>query len=226
MPFAPLKDNFFIITFKSEGDYRFVARGGPWIRKGVACLIAPFQDNARPSETVLDYVPIWVRFYDVPWNKQTVAYGEFVGSNLGKVMEVDIDQAQLEFSDYLRVRIALPLNKRLQTCFTAKLKGQAGTMVSPLRYERVPYFCFHCGFIGHNKEEYEKRVWGVPSLCYDESLRCSPKKKYMRRPMTASPAAKRNLFSSPAEIFSSLLGKPNFNGMHRASSNRGIRWRC
>ena len=115
MSFAPLKDNFFIITFDSEGDYKFVARGGPWIKKGVACLIAPFNGDARPSETVLDSIPIWVRFYDVPWKKQTVAYGRFVGSQLGRVEEVDVDPAGLQFSDYLRVPIALPLNKRLQT---------------------------------------------------------------------------------------------------------------
>ena len=58
MSFAPLRDNFFIITFKSKGDYRFIARGGPWIKKGVACLIAPFVENMRPSETVLDSIQI------------------------------------------------------------------------------------------------------------------------------------------------------------------------
>jgi hypothetical protein len=49
MVFKPLKDNFFIITFTSEGDYKFVAEGGPWIHQGTACLIAPFVNNAQPS---------------------------------------------------------------------------------------------------------------------------------------------------------------------------------
>ena len=68
-----------------EGDYKFVARGRPWIKQGVACLITPLAGDARPSEAVLNSILIWVRFYDVPWNKQTVAYGKWLGSHLGRV---------------------------------------------------------------------------------------------------------------------------------------------
>ena len=128
---------------------------------------------------MLDTIQIWVRFYDVPWNKQTEAYGRFVGDHLGKVEEVDVDKDGVEFSDYLRIRITLPLNKRMRTRFSTKIKGQP--VVYPLRYERVPHFCFHCGFIGHAKEECEKKIGGAPPLYYDASLRCSPKRKFVRR---------------------------------------------
>lgn len=61
--FKPVRKNYFIITFFSDGDYRFVARGGPWIYDGDALLVTPFDDNARPSETALDSVPVWVRVF-------------------------------------------------------------------------------------------------------------------------------------------------------------------
>jgi hypothetical protein len=64
MTFKPLKNNFFIITFSSEGDYKFVEGGGPWIHLGTACLIAPFMDN--PSAIMLGSIRLWVHFYDVP----------------------------------------------------------------------------------------------------------------------------------------------------------------
>jgi hypothetical protein len=105
MLFTPLCNNFFIITFTSEGDFNFVDGGGPWIHQGVACLLAPFVDNRQPSEAVLDSVRLWVRFFDVPWNKQTDAYGRLIGSKLGKVVEVDVDKEGLELKDFLRVRI-------------------------------------------------------------------------------------------------------------------------
>ncbi|CAM0905055.1 unnamed protein product [Alopecurus aequalis] len=164
-------------------------------------------------KTVLDSIQIWVRFYDVPWNKQTKAYGRFVGGHLRRVEEVDVDKAGLEFNDYLRVRIVLPLNKRLQTRFTTNIKGQVSPMVYPLSYERIPHFHFHCGFIGHAKEECEKKIRGLSSLCYDSLLRCSPKHKFERRSVStyAKPAAKKNLFfSSPTgSVGSSPLGMPN-----------------
>ncbi|KAM0925681.1 hypothetical protein ACQ4PT_004036 [Festuca glaucescens] len=105
MIFKPLKENFFIITFNREGDYKFVKQGGPWIHLGVACLVAPLDDSAQPSEAVLDTVRLWVRFYNVAWKKQTKEYGELIGSKLGKVVEVDVDVEGLELSEYLRVRI-------------------------------------------------------------------------------------------------------------------------
>jgi hypothetical protein len=212
MLFTPLKENFFIITFNSEGDFNFVDQGGPWVHDGVACLIAPFVNNAQPSETVLETVRLWVRFYDVPWNKQTKEYGELIGSNFGKVVEVDVDKEGLILSDFLRVRIDWPLKQRLLARFKITVKGKAASRVYPMQYERVPYFCFYCGLIGHSKEQCEKVILGVPSIMYDATLRCSPKRKYAGRSVSTSdvPPAKRNLrFNTPAgSVSSSSLGKP------------------
>jgi hypothetical protein len=156
MIFTPLSNNFFIITFTSEGDYNFVDGGGPWIHLGVACLLAPFVDNRQPSEAVLDSVRLWVRFFDVPWNKQTDAYGRLIGSKLVKVVEVDVDKEGVELKDFLRVCIDWPLKQRLLAHFKTTIKGQAQARIYPKRYERVPFFGFRCGLIGHNKEQCEQ----------------------------------------------------------------------
>ncbi|KAM0904538.1 hypothetical protein ACQ4PT_017980 [Festuca glaucescens] len=223
MIFKPLKDNFFIITFNREGDYKFVEQGGPWIHLGVACLIALFVDSAQPSEAVLDIVRLWVRFYDVPWKKQTKEYGELLGSKFGKVVIVDVDAEGLELSEYLRVRIDWPLNQRLLARFKIT-KGQLNPMIYHMPYERVPYFCFHCGFIGHNEEQCERRIMGTPLLHYDATLRCSRKRKFQSRAvsMPDEPAAKKFLsFNSPeGSVNSSSLGIPP-NAGHQAQADKG-----
>ncbi|KAM0926168.1 hypothetical protein ACQ4PT_003739 [Festuca glaucescens] len=56
--FAPLGKNWFKITFYSEGDYDFVARGGPWIYRGYPLLVTKIQGDLRPSKTVLNTVPL------------------------------------------------------------------------------------------------------------------------------------------------------------------------
>jgi hypothetical protein len=209
--FAPIKPKWFIITLNSEGDYNHVEKGGPWIHLGNALLVQPLKGTERPSATDLTTLPIWVHMYDVPWDKQNVANGRKWGSKLGKVVAVDADKSK--YRDFLRVRIEIPINKRLQTRITTGVRDRPETHSTYiLRYERVPYFCFWCGFVGHNDTVCEKKRLGIPSLGYDESLRCSPMRKYEYRPAVAPPAvpplAKRGLDFSSSGDNSETLGVP------------------
>lgn len=50
MSYKSLRDNLFIITFSTEGDYNFVLQGGgPWLHKGDALLVAAFPDMPLKS---------------------------------------------------------------------------------------------------------------------------------------------------------------------------------
>jgi hypothetical protein len=64
--FAPLGKNWFTVTFYSEGDFELIARGGPWVYRGYPLLVTKRLENTRPSETILNTVPIWVHVYDLP----------------------------------------------------------------------------------------------------------------------------------------------------------------
>ncbi|KAM0857600.1 hypothetical protein ACQ4PT_048371 [Festuca glaucescens] len=123
--FAPIKPKWFIITLNSEGDYNFVVNGGPWVHLGNAFLVQPLKGSERPSATDLTSLPIWVHMYDVPWDKQTEANGRKWGRSLGKVVEVDADKSK--YRDFLRVRIEIPINKRLQTKLTTGVKDRPET---------------------------------------------------------------------------------------------------
>lgn len=191
--------NYYTITLFSKGDYDFVLRGGPWIFKQHALLLKEVDDKAQPSETILDSVPIWVRIYDVPWGKQNELWGRRYGNGLGTALEVDVPKDRKGKNEFLRVRVDLPYSRRLQTQITTGVKGKPHEVkVFKLKYERVPYYCSHCGFMGHKKDECEKERLGVPSLDYEAyELRCSPYKKYEHRahfvPPPGQASARRGL---------------------------------
>jgi hypothetical protein len=209
---APLGKNWFTVTLFSEGDYNFVARGGPWIYRGYPLLVAKVSNYARPSETVLNTVPIWVQVYDMPWNRQKKNTAQVIGNSLGKYLEADLDAEGFSPYDFLRVRVAIPIDKRLRPSVTTQVKGTAETNTFLVRYERVPFFCFWCGFIGHDDTDCEKKRRGVPSLEYDDRLRCSPVRKFERRqafvPPQNHPHMRKGLNFSSSDDNSSNLGVP------------------
>ncbi|KAM0890670.1 hypothetical protein ACQ4PT_026884 [Festuca glaucescens] len=226
--FAPIKPKWFTVTLESEGDFDFVSSGGPWAHLGNALLVKALNGAARPSETDMSTLPMWVKMYDVPWDKQTDANGRKWGSKLGKVLEVEADPLGTKFKDFLCVRIEIPINKRLQIKITTGVRDRPETHSTYLlRYERVPYFCFWCGFIGHNDTTCEKKRIGVPSLAYDSSLCCSPMRKfeyseaYELTPASGS-SAKRGLDFSCSDDNSGNLGKPTSRIKHRQPQKRPV----
>lgn len=225
--YAEKGKNYYMITLYSKGDYDFVRRGGPWIYKKNALIVKDFDSTVQPSEIKLDAVPVWVRIYDVPFQKQDYTWGMRYGNGLGEALEVDVPESEIKKQEFLRVRVNLPYDRRLQTHITAGIKGKPEqTKVFKLMYERVPYYCSHCGFMGHKKDDCEKSRLGIPSLEYDAiELRCSPYKKFEYRshsiPPAGHPKAKRGLsFSS----FGSAESRKQFNrgsnyGTQRTSGN-------
>jgi hypothetical protein len=215
--------NYYMITLFSRGDYDFVKRGGPWIFNQHALIVTDLDESLQPSETDLNAVPVWVRIYDVPWGKQNETWGYRYGDGLGKTLEVDVPASEQQKKEFFRVRVNLPYDRRLQTRIIAGVKGRPQeAKIFKLKYERVPYYCSHCGFMGHKKDDCEKRRVGTPSLDYDaHELRCSPYKKFEHRTYYVPPAAqvKRGLsFSSFGSAGSFKHFDQNVTMMRRRSS--------
>ncbi|KAM0861359.1 hypothetical protein ACQ4PT_045951 [Festuca glaucescens] len=156
--FTPMGKNWFHVALFSEGDYNFVARGGPWIYRGYPLLVAKIPDGKRPSETVLNSVPLWVQLYDLHWNRQKKITAPLVGAKLVKYLEADLGADGYRPYDFLHVRVDIPVDKRLRASITT----QDDTIC-------------------------EKKRIGVPSLEYDTCLWCSSMKKFQRQQAYAPP---------------------------------------
>ena len=56
-----------------------------------------------------------------------------------------------------------------------------------VRYENIPFFCFWCGRIGHDKRECPEEIPEVGGVRFGEALRCSPQKREVGRRQTIRP---------------------------------------
>lgn len=99
----------------------------------------------RLSEVVIDSIGLWIRIYDILVDMMTDGFVKALGGKVGKVLLVG-DAVQ----DYKRVKIDFPLAKTIMHTVQQKVRGY-GTLEFVVRYENIPYFCFWCGRINHDK---------------------------------------------------------------------------
>ncbi|CAN6278248.1 unnamed protein product [Urochloa humidicola] len=146
-PVRKLEGNRFIIEFEAEEDYNYVINGGPWRHKGDALIVVPYDGFSRPSEVLIDSVNMWIIFYDVPVTLMTEAFTVVLAKKVSKVV-LEVGEPG---GDYLRARVAFPLEEAIKPVVEVRIKGK-GTMSFDVRYENAPFFCFNCGRMGHSKE--------------------------------------------------------------------------
>lgn len=86
--------------------------------------------------------------------------------------------------NFVRVRVALPVYRMLETSvvMTAKVKEERTMVEFQILYEKLPHFCYTCGFLGHQDKSCGRKLrGGAPSGKYSGRLRCSPPRHFMQQ---------------------------------------------
>lgn len=112
------------------------------------------------------------------------ARGQLYGSRFGHVRKVDVEEDGRNRHDFFRIRVDLPVKKPLKSKLAIKINAQGTEVVIrfDVRYKRIPYFCFYCGFIGHSDKDCEKKVANSDApYQFSAELRCSLLKAYERK---------------------------------------------
>jgi hypothetical protein len=147
--FSMLGENKFVVEFESSGDKARVMAGRPWLFDGNLVSLADFDGLRPPSEWSFGHESFWVRMYNLPLACMGKAMGWKIGSTVGKVEEVDVDDEEAGWGEYLRVKINMDLSKPLARGRLLHL--QSGSTWVGFKYEKLPKFCFQCGVICHGR---------------------------------------------------------------------------
>lgn len=131
---------------------------------------------------------MWIQVHGLPWNRLR----ECIGLKLGRLLEIDkLEYRDHDRSPFLRLRVELNLRHPLVGGFPIPRK-QFQPLWVQFRYEKVAYFCYACGLIGH----IQKHCRTPPSSV--ELLGVGP-------PMRAEPATMRKATSSKGLLSAPLL---------------------
>ncbi|XP_051207198.1 uncharacterized protein [Lolium perenne] len=148
-----LADRRFILEFSEKGDFLHVVKGGPWRYQQDAVLVQPLLDGQDPETVQFLSVPIWVQFRKIPFYLLSKALAKDLGSRVGEFICID-KNARGDICDKLiRARVHLPLNQALRRWVPLLDGVTREEVIANVHYERLPSFCFLCGFIGHRDAE-------------------------------------------------------------------------
>ncbi|KAL5747854.1 hypothetical protein ACOSP7_024870 [Xanthoceras sorbifolium] len=100
-----------------------------------------------------NYVEFWAQNFDVPLMCRTRDIGLFLGKQIGIVYDIDVGASGDCMGKYIRVRVGVDIDKPLKRCLRVHMGDSNGVVVMLLRYERLPEYCFGCGFVNHSIRE-------------------------------------------------------------------------
>ncbi|KAL8539113.1 hypothetical protein ACS0TY_000921 [Phlomoides rotata] len=136
----------------------------------------------QPSAVSPYLATFWTRLYDLLTSARNQKNIRAIASPRGEVIE--IDTASLNgINRSVRVKIRVDIGKPLKQEIKLAQKNDTYLWV-PIKYERLPSFCFICGMLGHMRRECdladdERDIQSLPDniLPFGDWMRASPYKK-------------------------------------------------
>ncbi|KAL2894811.1 hypothetical protein RDABS01_010720 [Bienertia sinuspersici] len=143
----PCGSNLFLFQFFHWRDKEKVLVGCPWCFDHQLLILNEIKANKQPSNVPLTHSPFWTRIYNLPLNYHSDDDVKTIVANYGSIMDVEPDDFGLE--NFRRVKLKLDVSKPLRRY--QRIKGKDGNIIRvEFKYERLPFFCYVCGIMGHS----------------------------------------------------------------------------
>jgi sporulation protein YlmC with PRC-barrel domain len=157
-------ENLFIFQMHCLGDWKKVVHQGPWTFRGWGLIIEDYDGISAPEEFVFSGMHVWAQIHGVPELYRKVEVIDDLARRVGKVKEVQMAPKLFFEGNYVRIWVMIDVTKPLMRFVSLSLPE--GRKRLAIKYEKVPFFCKHCGLIGHDHEECGDGVWEEKQLQY------------------------------------------------------------
>ncbi|KAL4342320.1 hypothetical protein GQ457_08G033220 [Hibiscus cannabinus] len=121
----------------------------PWTIHDDLFSIEPYKPEWRTFDFSFTCMVILVRVFQLPLRAMNGAMGLQLGGIIGTAIRVDhrVDGGNL--GEFLRILVSINITKPLRHCIMLGNGQGQKPSPCPLKYERLPRFCYFCGLRGH-----------------------------------------------------------------------------
>lgn len=123
-----------------------------------AVILKECDEKLRPFEICFDCMDIWVRILNLPLGWMNQHRGVRAMRLLGEVKRMDVDGDGKASGAFLRACVAMEINKLINRGVLLKLTRYGEPEWFDAQYEKLPFFCFSCGIMGHLELDCENPV--------------------------------------------------------------------
>ncbi|KAK6120507.1 hypothetical protein DH2020_045765 [Rehmannia glutinosa] len=141
----PLGENTVLFQFSNLVDMKKVLNGSPWLFDKSLLALSEINALHIGSKLEVSSCPFWIQIHDLPIGLMNKSFAEATGNIVGKYLYVDAASDGSLIGRFLRVRVDLNITKPLRRIIKTSFRGS--DYVLPIKYERLPNFCYHCGII-------------------------------------------------------------------------------
>ncbi|KAL0430791.1 UNVERIFIED_CONTAM: hypothetical protein Sradi_0705100 [Sesamum radiatum] len=156
-----IEEGRILLTFAHTLDRKRVVDGGPWAFEKNLLVLSEVDGDDNPARIELNWVDFAVHVHDLPLSRMTKEMAEFIGNQIGKFREVDLDNGGRPWGATLRIRVGINVSKPLRRILKLRTTLGAESTIT-FTYERLPNFCYWCGHLGHIMKycecQYEPRL--------------------------------------------------------------------
>ena len=119
--FKVLGDNLLLVDFVNERDKIRVLKGRPWVFEGNLFAVEDYDGLTTLSKFSFDKAVFWVQMINLPLACMSLTVDHQIGSSMGHVEKVDVNDGGMGWGEYLRVKITLDLQKPLMRGIMLKI---------------------------------------------------------------------------------------------------------
>ncbi|XP_048502653.1 uncharacterized protein LOC125498480 [Beta vulgaris subsp. vulgaris] len=137
----------YLFRFGLQDNYEKALFGGPWYILDHYLMLTQWQPNFRPTYNPFNKLALWIHLPELPveyYDKEALFT---IASKLGKPIREDYATNHITRARYARVCVEINLTKPILS------KVWIGNQWQVILYENLHSLCFHCGRIGHQKNQ-------------------------------------------------------------------------
>ncbi|KAF4380847.1 hypothetical protein G4B88_009694 [Cannabis sativa] len=143
------KSSFLVFSFKSSQDLNRILIKNPWFFNNGILIMERLDEIPQDWSSVLTSFPLIGRILRLPTRSITQMNMERLAMFAGAIIEVQkADIAKIASKGFFTFKVWCDITKPLCPGFLFPSEGRKFWLL--YRYDRLPFMCFKCGFMGHD----------------------------------------------------------------------------